>query len=121
MSDQKIKQCPYCRIWFTLRDFFEDPEIKPLGMTFEEGDLSCNLYFFNHTFDGCGTTFTLKVEVLEKLLRDTDPKEILAGSENCEVHCSNLNDLEECHQECKYAPYRRLLNEMIRIRSKQPA
>ncbi len=113
MSNNKLKQCPKCAVWFTAKDFRENPEIKPLGMTFEEGDINHNLFYFNHACEDCGTTFTLKVNMLAELIESPKSQEILAGSDKCESHCLDINDTNECGQECKYAPFRKLLNQMM--------
>ncbi|MCP4568572.1 MAG: hypothetical protein GY841_13425 [FCB group bacterium] len=118
MGNDKLKQCPKCTVWFGIDDICSNPDIKPLGMTFEKGNINRNLFFFNHTSNDCGTTFTLKVDVLAELIKNPTSSEILAGGDTCEGHCSDINDTTECSQTCKYAPYRRLLRELIDNRIK---
>ncbi|MBD3403481.1 hypothetical protein GF420_11340 [candidate division GN15 bacterium] len=72
-----------------------------------------NSYYFTHTAAGCGTTFGIEVEKFEKFITEPIPSEIKAGGAGCHGHCTSINDLEECHNECRYAPYRRLLLRML--------
>lgn len=104
-----IKRCPMCRNVFTLRDVVEHADIRPIGMTFEEGDFANNAYYFNHTCPGCGSTFAIPVEQFLKLIDEEIPAEVLAGTASCEHHCRKVTDLSACSQPCHYAPFRRFL------------
>jgi hypothetical protein len=116
MIEEKIKQCPKCKKWFSLMDLYKDPQVDLLGMNFEKGNIHLNLFYFNHNDGICGTTFTMQVEAFKKLTKNINTQGILAGSEVCELHCLDITDREECHQDCTYASYRWLLNEMINSR-----
>lgn len=114
----KIKQCPNCKKWFSAVDILESPEVIPIGMHLDTKDPSFNLYFFNHADGKCKTTFTIEVDKFEPFITEPMPEQIQAGTEICENHCTKIEDLETCQQECHYAPYRRFLLSMIKSRKR---
>ncbi len=102
------KQCS-CGTSFTRKDLMHQPSVTPIGMLHVAGDHGSTLYCFTHNRWSCRTTFALPVETFRPEIREKIPEDILAGTEACEGHCSKIEDLEECHAECKLAPYRRFL------------
>lgn len=105
-TDAVVNQCPMCARPLTLGDVLSHPEVKPIGMAFLGGE---NLYYFNHVCAGCGSTFTVPVELFLPLLPERVPPESLESTSSCERHCRRVKDLERCSQPCRYAPFRRFL------------
>ncbi len=116
-----IKQCPNCGEWFSLRDLLENPEIEPLGMSFESTDSELNVYYFRHTFERCGSSFVVPVYEFAELVPGPLPAKILRNRSECEGHCTTVDDLTACSQQCMYAPFRKLLLSMLRTKRPQPA
>jgi len=111
-----VKKCPFCGREFSAQDILHDKDITPLGIQIEEDDPRLNFFFFTHEIDGCGTTFVVPVAAFAGCLPASPSSEILAGTEPCEGHCLELIDHGSCRQDCRYAPYRRLLVQMLRDR-----
>lgn len=57
-----VKACPKCGAQFELAKLASDPDVIPIGMQFADPEQHSNLYYFNHTCPGCGTTFVIAVE-----------------------------------------------------------
>ncbi|MBE0564479.1 MAG: hypothetical protein IH621_00855 [Krumholzibacteria bacterium] len=108
--------CPFCKAPFTLEDLVASPDIAPIGMMLNDDDAAWNFYYFNHMASGCGTTFTVSVEVFAPLLNEAVPEAIRTHSCDCEGRCTSLADLAECGAECHWAPYRRFLG-VLRART----
>jgi len=102
-----------CGHWFSINDIMEDPQVRPLGMKVNDEDFSINLFFFNHECENCGSTFTIPARDLMPLIDGDVPESVLTGSTKCEGHCLKLTDLDVCDQECAYAPFRKLLRDML--------
>ena len=109
MDRDRFCQCPCCRAWFSSRDILENPEVEPIGMTFDGGDPQFNLFYFNHVVADCGSTFAVAARRFASFLPEPAPPDVLAGTPECEGHCTSLADLAECHSRCHWAPYRRFL------------
>lgn len=108
-----LRDCPNCKVGFTLEDILTSPDIVPIGMLLHDDDASWNDYYFNHVAANCGTTFTVNVEVFAPLLSEPVPAAIRSGCCECEGRCTSLTDLDECHAECHWAPYRRFLRVLV--------
>jgi hypothetical protein len=113
-KDRLIKQCPNCGEWFSLRDLLENPEIEPVGMSFESADSELNVYYFRHMSERCGSSFVVPVYEFAGLLPEPINAKIRRGLPDCESHCITVDDLAACSQQCMYAPFRRLLLSMLR-------
>jgi len=75
-----------------------------------DGELpAASIYCFTHTPWSCRTTFGLPVETFRKEIREKIPDQCLAGTTACAGHCTRIEDLELCENECALAPYRRFL------------
>jgi len=118
--DRPVKTCPMCGQVLTIQDIASTPAIRPIGMSFDE-KMEFNLIYFQHEVEGCGTCFTIPVLDLADLIDEPIPAEALTGTAHCERHCERVNDLSVCRQECRYAPFRRLLISLIRRRAAQTA
>lgn len=108
-----VTVCPYCNVGFTLDDLMTRPDIVPIGMMLQDDEAAWNFYYFNHTAEDCGTTFTVCVDAFAGLLTERVPEAIRAHSCVCEGHCTSLVDLAECQADCHWAPYRRLLPALL--------
>jgi len=115
-SQNTIKKCGLCQIWFDAHDIVYSPDIKPLGVAFMDELDDRAYYFFQHTVSGCGTSFVVCADDLIEFITESIPPNQLTGTENCEGHCVRLDDLQECHQQCRLAPYRRFLLHMITLK-----
>lgn len=110
-----VKDCPLCRERFSRSDLIRSPAIAPIGMLHSppfRGEPAKTLYFFNHVPDTCGTTFTTHVQLFAELIGPVTAP-LLHGTDDCEDHCSRLEDLGACNQQCANAPYRRFLIERL--------
>ncbi len=112
VDDKSFKQCPTCNQGFSIRDIFEDPTIRPLGLALDDSDLETNLYFLNHQIPGCGTTFIVPAVKFTAIVGEAIPEKIRTGQPDCEGHCNNMDDWRECKNDCLHAPFRRLLVRM---------
>ena len=118
MDDNKIKQCSKCKTWFTLEDLLTNQEIIPIGISLDDEDPAFNLFYFNHDQPDCMTTLTVNVELFRSKINELIPKENKAGKEGCEHHCTDLDDMKDCSNNCKWAPYRRFIFELMEKKNK---
>jgi hypothetical protein len=63
-------------------------------------------FFFNHM--KCKSTLALDADDFADLIEEPIPRQIMVGEEECPQHCTKIDDLEACHNECHNAPFRRL-------------
>lgn len=113
-----VKECPKCAVGLTLSDFLTKVEIEPIGMSIDPVDPELNFYYFNHECANCGTTFVVDVRAFVPCIDEPIPTQILHGSSVCGGHCTRIDDLAQCPNECLYAPFRRFL---LRLRDKLSA
>ncbi|HET7788551.1 MAG TPA: hypothetical protein VIR81_08900 [Myxococcales bacterium] len=107
------KQCG-CGTCFTRDDLLHLPSLTPIGMLHVTGEpAASSMYCFTHTRWSCRTTFGLPVETFRDQIREKIPEKCLAGTAACAGHCSKIEDLELCENECSLAPYRRFLVERL--------
>lgn len=107
------KQCS-CGARFTRDDLLHLRALTPIGMLNLDGDsVASTVYCFTHTRWACRTTFGLPVETFRDEISEKIPETCLAGTEACGGHCTNIEDLELCENECSLAPYRRFLMERL--------
>lgn len=104
--------CPTCSSEITFDDVLEGRGVAAIGMLIEP-DERTRVYFFNHVVPGCGTTFTVPIEVFAPVLEEEIPSQSILGTESCEGRCVRLADLGECRQPCENAPYRRFLLRLV--------
>lgn len=117
MDQQNFKQCPRCGQWFSMRDLLQNPEIKPLGLTFESSDYETNLFYFEHTVENCRTTFIVPSIKFIPAIDEPIPTQVKTLREGCEGWCVKLEEWLECQNDCFHAPFRRLLRRMARNRN----
>ncbi len=116
MQDERFVRCPCCETWFSQDEVLTSPEIQPIGMMLEDTDPRWNFFVFNHAVAGCGSTFAMSVDLFRACITDPVPEVICTGTTDCERHCTMLGDLEICRVNCHWAPYRRLLQQMLATR-----
>jgi len=110
---ERFKKCPLCATWFSRHDIMHSPVVRPIGMLLEKADPELNFYYFNHEIDGCGTTFVIAVEDMSPLTSLLPDSDSLTGSDACKGHCLRHTTAGDCRDACYYAPYRRLLRQLI--------
>jgi len=108
-----FKKCSCGSVW-EKRDFFiDDDEIETIGMTFMPREHSPDLYFFfNH--EKCGSTLAMKSDDFADLIKEPIPEIDMAGEKGCPGHCTSIDRLEKCENECRNAPFRRILLERLK-------
>ena len=113
MTNKSIKACGKCNERFTARDFVEHPDLIPIGMMFVGEEANQAYYLFQHETEACGSTLALRVSVLGEFVAEPIHERLLAQTDYCERHCVNLNDPDTCDQDCRMAPYRRLMARLM--------
>ncbi len=116
MFDEKIKQCKGCDQWFSADEIINDPDIRPIGMSFLANNYSRAFFFFQHESPQCGSSFLVDVTLLDRYIYEYIPELNLILTDNCAGHCVNIEDLDSCQNACHNAPYRRFLLKMIEIK-----
>ena len=107
------KRCS-CGACFSREDLIRRPSITPVGMLHLLGeDVATTMYLFTHTRWSCRTTFALPVLTFRDEIHEEIPTNLLAGTDSCGGHCTKIDDLEVCENECALAPYRRFLLERL--------
>jgi hypothetical protein len=109
MEPSKRATCPKCGEQFELATIAENPDVVPIGMQLEDSADPYHFFYFNHVARHCGTTFVVLAESFLPYLSEPVPELSLAGSATCEHRCLDLDDLQACHQPCRYAAFRRYL------------
>ena len=113
MGHDCAKQCS-CGVRFTRDDLIHLRSLTPIGMLHLAGEsVAGTIYCFTHTRWSCRTTFGLPVEMFRDEIHEDIPEKCLSGTSACQTHCSKIEDLEVCENECALAPYRRFLVERL--------
>ena len=112
MDRSRFKQCPTCKQWFSRKDILRSPDILPLGMSVSPDNPELGMLFFQHDVLECGTSFTIPIEEFFPLIEEPIPRQILTPP-TCSVFCTHLEDLHACHMDCRYAPVRRLVLDLV--------
>jgi len=113
MMQKPIKKCAYCKAELTIEDIIKSPQIKPIGMAFNDINTRAAFYFFQHDVPECGTSFLINVEEFAEYVNSPPDLEKLSMSDCCEEHCVSIDDFNSCQQACHYAAYRAFLLKMI--------
>lgn len=108
-----IKRCPGCGQDFTVDDIFSDKNIIPIGITFVGKNMESAYYFFQHEIPECGSSFIIKTGKLRHLIKEKIPEDKLKSTSQCNTYCNDISDLSNCKNNCHYAPYRRLLFDIL--------
>jgi hypothetical protein len=120
MDNPILKQCTVCGAQLTLDQFEHDPQIVPIGMMFIDDDITEAYYLFQHEKPGCGTSLAVPVELFRPAILEQIPEKIRALTDCCELHCTKLSDLGNCHAPCLFAPYRRHLIALVERKGRAP-
>lgn len=112
------KRCPLCATAFSLRALVESPEVQPMGLTMIDEDPEVSVFYFNHLPSKCMTTFALPISAFTSLIRERVPTKCHAYTEVCEGHCQDRDDHALCSQDCRNAPYRRFMVDVLMPRGK---
>ncbi|MBI5115575.1 hypothetical protein HZA56_03830 [Candidatus Poribacteria bacterium] len=109
-----FKHCSCGVSWADRDSFLVDPDVRPIGLTFLTPESFLDTYyFFNHA--ACGTTLATSVSEFVDLIQEPLPFFLLAGTKDCPGHCTSIDDLEACFNECRNAPFRRFLfNQLLK-------
>jgi len=114
VAEKVVKTCTLCQALLTAREIVDNPAIRPIGTAFlEEENSDTHYYIFQHEIPGCGTSFAVDVEYFKQFIVEPIPEKKMTLGAGCEGHCASINDLNECTQECYFAPFRRFLLKMI--------
>ena len=108
-SGESFKTCGMCgKVWPAWQDFVVDPRLRLLGLQAIPRSPDANALVFEHE---CGTTVSILATKLRHLLSDLHVGEGLPplyGTALCNKHCSRLEDLSACDNECRNSGDRRL-------------
>jgi hypothetical protein len=107
MDYESFKNCTACRFeWMDRDSFLSDPDLKIIGYQVDfYGDRE-SLCLFNHN---CGTTLSIQESKLGDLYNGPKYKNILSNNEECPGHCLDVNNLNPCGLDCKFAYGRELV------------
>ncbi|MBN1212085.1 MAG: hypothetical protein JXA92_05855 [candidate division Zixibacteria bacterium] len=118
MQKDVYKQCQNCLTRLSIDEIINSPAINPVGMTFREKEPGSACYLFEHNDDNCGATFSVDVNDFLPYITEDIPIEKLIYTDKCNGYCYDLDDIDECHDECYYAPFRRFLFKMIALKGR---
>jgi len=108
-----FKSCACGSVWEEQESFIRDKDIDATGMTILPRNGTTKLYFFfNH--EKCRSTLAISADDFADLIEEQIPQKVMAGEEECPGHCTNIESLEKCENECHNAPFRRLLLDRIK-------
>ena len=111
-----FKQCTKCAfVWEDRHSFLSDPDINMVGYQVNFEDLELGFFLFNHL--SCETTLAIHAVQFIDLYEGPIYVQSKTGSDECEEHCLQKNDLDPCAVPCECAYVR----EIIQIVKKWPA
>ena len=99
-----IKKCTGCGLEMTAEQIINDPNIRPIGMSFIDIDADSAFYFFQHDIDNCGTCFVVKVDKFTDFIDENIPAKNMKLSKSCSRHCTDIKSLNECGNNCHKFP-----------------
>ena len=118
MQQDIYKQCRSCSTRLSMDEIINSPAINPVGITFKEDEPGSAYYLFEHGVDNCGSTFLVDVNDFLPYITEDIPIEKLIYTDECDGNCLDLDDIDECHDECYYAPFRRFLFKMLALKGR---
>ena len=116
MNFENYKKCKTCDTWFSLEEIINDPDIKPIGMAYLEGEKPEAFYFFHHDVKHCGSSFLIKVDEFKSFITVDIPMINLMHSDQCDGYCVEIEEIRSCDKQCRYAPYRQFLLKMLYLK-----
>jgi len=111
-----FKICPNCaHTWHTIDGFLKDPSICLVGFQASFKEIESGYYLFNHISrdNHCGTTLAVNVEDFLSLHKGTIFTDLKFESQMCELHCTRVDDLDQCPAECKNAMAREIMQAFV--------
>ncbi|MCP4581038.1 MAG: hypothetical protein GY839_05430 [candidate division Zixibacteria bacterium] len=118
MTDEIIQKCSSCGQPISAFDLIYNPKFEIIGMTTSKKDVAKSFYYFNHDIPECRTTILVKVHDLAAYIDEPLTPIKLTDSTKCDNHCSKIDDLQECSNNCFYAAFRRFLLQMMETKKK---
>jgi len=98
---ESFKICTFCqKEWDDLLELLHDSDLVINGYQASFDDSMEGIFLLTHHKDDCGTTIAIKSGKFRELYEGPDYKIHNAFSPTCEGHCSVVDDLEPCKQEC---------------------
>jgi hypothetical protein len=114
--DNFFQRCGSCgKKWPTWQEFVLDEDVRLLGFQAATGLADANLIVFEHR---CGSSISVLASRLRHL-RPTEPEANLPrlyGTEQCNGHCRELENLEACDRSCVNAGDRDIVIQLIRMK-----
>jgi hypothetical protein len=102
-----FKKCTKCEhIWESREDFLADPDLEIIGYQANFDHVKDGMFLFNHV---CETTLALDVIDFDDLYIGPIYDMNLAETDECSRLCHDMNKLEACNAECKYAYVRDII------------
>jgi hypothetical protein len=116
-----FKKCTNCGyIWKNREDFLADPDIEIIGYQALFEEIKDGLFLFNHM---CETTLATNVIDFNDLYKGPVFDMSLADTDECSKECYDINNLDACGAECKYAYVRdiiQIIKNWPKIKHKSP-
>ena len=102
-----FKKCPLCEhIWENREDFLADPDLEIIGYQPTFDKIKDGLFLFNHV---CKTTLAIRVMKFDDLYKGPIYDMSLSDTDECSKLCHDINNLDVCGSECKYAYVRDII------------
>jgi hypothetical protein len=102
-----FKQCTKCKhIWENREDFLVDPDLEIIGYQANFEHIKDGMFLFNHV---CETTLALDIVDFDDLYSGPIYDMNLADTGECSDLCHDVNNLDSCSAECKYAYVREII------------
>ena len=102
-----FKDCTTCsNDWISRLDFLKDPEARIIGYQPSFKNFAKGYVFFNCK---CHTTLGLRIKDFDDLYDGPRYTEVLTGTDKCEGHCLDKEDLDDCDSKCAGAYVRKIM------------
>jgi len=117
MNDNYSQICSGCQKTLSADQFLNDPNLRVIGMAYQQADKK-TYFFFHHDLIDCGTTILIEAGDLAFMANEFD---FLLKSDNCNCGSDfgiNLGNLENCNNRCDITPYKELQKVMLNTKYK---
>ena len=102
-----FKKCSLCHHhWQKREHFLTDPDIEIVGYQVCFDGAKDGLFLFNHH---CETTLALEAHEFGDLYTGVAYDTALTGTEECPGLCLQIDELDACQAQCKYASVRDII------------
>jgi hypothetical protein len=106
-----FKICSKCGFeWPDRSAFLSDPTVQIVGYQVHFEHLTAGLFLFNHD---CKTTLAIKAGEFEDLYNGPIFIEKLSGTESCQGHCLQRDNLHPCPSKCECAYVRSIIQKIL--------